>query len=45
MIAIGIFSEGIDSFLIMNTLGLNCGHTSHRYATKADVTRVMVTDK
>ncbi|XP_044581671.1 uncharacterized protein LOC123263182 [Cotesia glomerata] len=45
-IATYIFNEGTNSLLmIMDTLGLNCGSNSHRYAEKLDAARVKVADQ
>lgn len=45
-IATSVFNVGMNSLLIiMNTLGLNCGPNSHRYAEKTDAVRVKVADK
>ncbi|XP_074098281.1 uncharacterized protein LOC141526972 [Cotesia typhae] len=45
-VAMCIFNEGINSLLVlMNTLGLNCGPNSHRYAERMDAARMKVADK
>ncbi|XP_044579116.1 uncharacterized protein LOC123261532 [Cotesia glomerata] len=45
-IATCIFNECTNSLLmIMDTLGLNCGSNSHRYAEKLDAARVKVADQ
>ncbi|XP_044586088.1 uncharacterized protein LOC123266122 [Cotesia glomerata] len=45
-IATCIFNEGTNPLLmIMDTLGLNCGSNSHRYAEKLDAARVQVADQ
>ncbi|XP_074103345.1 uncharacterized protein LOC141530232 [Cotesia typhae] len=45
-VAMCIFNEGINSLLVlMNTLELNCGPNSHRYAERMDAARMKVADK